>query len=70
MPIHKETSQLIYSQPKDNNATDTAEAHVKDVTTPEDSTAHSGGSSIGAHVSEVTRQLSWPTQSVEDLLGA
>ena len=52
---------------KDNNATGTVGAHVGDITTPEDSIAPSGGSSIGVHVLEVTKQPSRPTQSVEDL---
>ena len=54
---------------KDINATGTTGAHIEDITTPEDSTTPSGGSSIGAHVSEVTEQLFWPTQFVEDMLG-
>ena len=55
---------------KDNNATGTVGAHVGDVTTPEDSTAPSSEFSIGTQVSEVTKRLSWPTQSIEDLLEA
>ena len=43
------------SKEKDNNATGTAGEHVGDVTTPEDSTAPSGGSSIGAHILEATK---------------
>ena len=58
------------SEDQDNNATDITGAHIVDVTTPEDSTAPSGGASIGAHVSKVTKQLSRPTRSVEDILGA
>ena len=42
------------SEDKDNNTTSTAGAHVGDTTTPEDSNASSGGTSIGAHVSEAT----------------
>ena len=46
---------------KENNATETAGAHVGDVTTPEDSTAFSGISSIGSHVIEAVEQPFWPT---------
>ena len=40
------------SEDKDSGNMGTAGAHVGDVTTPQDSTAPSDGSSIGAHVSE------------------
>ena len=58
------------SEDKDNNTTGTASVHVEDVTTPEDSIAPSGRSSIGAHIWEVAKHKSPPTRSVEDLLGA
>ena len=58
------------SKDKDNNATVTAGAHVGDIKTPEDSTAPSSGPNLGAYVSETTKQPSWSTQSVEDLLRA
>ena len=51
---------------KDNNAKCIVGVHVRDVTTPKDS---SGRSSIDAHVLEATEQPSWPTYSIEDLLG-
>ena len=40
---------------KDNNTTGTTGAHIGEVTTPEDFTAPSDGSSIGAHVAEVNK---------------
>ena len=46
---------------KDNNTTGTAGAHVGEVTTPEDSTAPSNGSSIGDHISEVVDHKFWPS---------
>ena len=46
------------SKEKDNNAIGTTGAHVGEVTTPEDSIAPSGRSSIGTHVSEATKQPS------------
>ena len=58
------------SEEKDNNYTGTTGVYVGDATTPEDSIAPGGGSSIGAHVLEATKQPSLTTQSVEYLLGA
>ena len=56
---------------KDNNTTGPSGVHVGEVTThEEDSTAPSNGSSISAHVSEVTKHKFWPAQSIEELLGA
>ena len=48
----------------------TAGAHVEDTTTTEESTAPSGGASIGAHVSETNEQSSRPLCTVEEILGA
>ena len=45
-------------------------AQVEDTTTPEESTAHSRGSSIGAHVFETNKQLFRPSCTVEEILGA
>ena len=47
------------SEDKDSTNTGTAGAHVGDVTTPQDSTAPSNGSSIGAHVSETEEPMFW-----------
>ena len=55
---------------QDNNTTGTVGAHIREVTTPEDFTAPSGGSSISAHILKVFKQTSWPAWSVESLLGA
>ena len=55
---------------KDNNTTGNASAHIGKVTTPEDSTAPSNRSSIGAHFLEVTKHKFWQVGCVEDLLGA
>ena len=55
---------------KNNNTTDTSGAHVGEVTTLEDSTAPTDGSSIGSHISEVAKHKSRPAWSIEDLLGA
>ena len=41
------------SEDKDITTMGTAGAHIGEVTTPQDSTAPSKGSSIGAHVSEI-----------------
>ena len=49
------------SDNKDNNTTCTLGAHFGDVTTPEDSTARSSVSSIGAHILDVAKQPSWST---------
>ena len=40
------------------HSTGTTGAYIRDATTPEDSTACSGGASIDAHISEATEQLS------------
>ena len=41
----------------DNNNIGTAGAHIGELTTYQDSNAHSDGSSIGAHVSKVEEPL-------------
>ena len=43
------------SKDKDNNNTGTIDAHVGEATTLQDSSNPSNGSSIGAHVSDVTK---------------
>ena len=58
------------SKDKDNINTGTVGAHVRDTTRTKYSTVSSRGASIGAHVLEATRQLSRPTHSVENILGA
>ena len=56
------------SEDKDSTTTGTTCAHIGEVTTPQDSTTPSDGSSIGAHVSEFTELAFCPAQSVEELL--
>ena len=58
------------SKDKDSNTGGTVGAQVKDATTTEESTAPSGGASIGAHVLETNEQLSRPSRTVEEILGA
>ena len=58
------------SEESNTTTTDTACAHVGEVTTPQDSTAPSKGSSISAHVSEIAEPAFCPAQSVEKLLAA
>ena len=41
------------SEDKDSNTGGTAGAHVEDTTTNENTTAPSGGASLGAHISEI-----------------
>ena len=55
---------------KDSNTVGTAGAHVEDTPPPEESTAPSGEASICAQVWEATEQLSLPTHSVKEILGA
>ena len=56
------------SEGKDKNNTGTAGAHAGKITTPQDSSAPSNGSSIGAHISEVSEPDVRPTRSVQDIL--
>ena len=56
------------SEDKDNNNIGTTGAHVGETTMPQDSNAPSNGSSIGAHVSEVDKPNTRPTQSVQKIL--
>ena len=58
------------SKDKDSNMGGTAGAYVEDTTTTEESTAPSGGASIGAHVSETNQESSRPSRMVEEILGA
>ena len=58
------------SEDKDSNTGNIAGAHVGDTTTTEESTAPSGGVSIGAHVLETNKQPSCPLYTVEVILGA
>ena len=58
------------SEDKDSDNTGTAGSHMVDVTTPQDSTAPSNGSSIGAHVSETKKPIFCQARSVEELLAA
>ena len=60
------------SKYEDSNSTTTGTTgvHVGEVTTPQDATAPSKGSSIGAHVSEIAEPVFLLAQSVEELLAA
>ena len=58
------------SEDSNTSTTRTTGAHIGEVTTPQDSTAPSKGSSIGAHVSEILGLTFCPAQSVEELLAA
>ena len=58
------------SEDKNSNTGGTAGAHVEDTTTNEDPTAPSGGSSLGAHVSETNQKPSRPSRTVDEILRA
>ena len=58
------------SEDKDNTTSGTAGAHVEDTTTNKDTTAPSGGTSLGAHVSETSQATSRPSRTVEEILVA
>ena len=58
------------SEDKDSNTAGAAGVHVGDTTPHEMSTVSSGGACIGAHVLEANEQLSHPSCSVEEILGA
>ena len=66
----KNKGDNLKSEDKDSNTGDTAGAHIRDTTTNEKSTAPSGGASIGAHVSKTSVQLSCPSCTMEEILGA
>ena len=55
---NKKKGDDFKSEDKDNNTTGTAGAYVGDVTTTDDSITPSSWSSMGTHISEVTKQLS------------
>ena len=58
------------SEDKDITTTGTAGAHVGEVTTSQDATAPSDGSSIGAHISGIVELAFCPARSGEELLAA
>ena len=58
------------SEDKDSNTNGAAYAHVEDTTTNDDTTAPSGGASLGAHVSETNQVLSCPSHTVDEILEA
>ena len=58
------------SEDSNTTTTGTAGAHIEEVTPPQDSTAPSKGSSIGANISEITEPAFCPARSVEELLAA
>ena len=64
---NKRTGDDTKSEDKDSNTDGTASVHVGDTTPPEESTASSGGASLGAHVLEANEQSSRPTRSVEEI---
>ena len=57
------------SEDKDSNTGGTTGAHVEDTTTNEDTTAPSGGASLGAHVSEISQATSHLSRTVEEISG-
>ena len=66
----KKKGDGLKSEDKDSNTGATTGAHFEDTTTPKESTAPSGGASIGTHVSETNGQSSGPSRTVEDILEA
>ena len=56
------------SEDKDNITGGTSGAHVEDTTTNKNTTAPSGGDSLGAHVSETSQATSRPSRTVEEIL--
>ena len=65
----KKGDNLKYED-KDSNTGATAGTHVEDTTPPEKSTVPSGGASIGTNVSETNEQLSCPSRTEREILGA
>ena len=55
---------------KDSNAGGTAGAHIEDTTTNEDITTPSGGTSLGAYISETNQASSRQPCTVDEMLGA
>ena len=53
-----------------NNNTSIASGHVGETTMPQDSSTPSDGSSIGAHISDVTKHVVQPAQYVQYILAA
>ena len=53
------------SEDKDSNTSDTAGAHVEDTTTNQDSTAPSGGASLGVHILETNQAPSRLSRTVD-----
>ena len=58
------------SEDKDSNTGGTAGAHVEDTTINKNSTASSGGASLGAHVLETNQAPFRPSRMVDEILGA
>ena len=58
------------SEDKDSNTSGTAGAHIEDTITNEDTTAPSGGSSLGAHLSETNQASSRSLRTVNEILRA
>ena len=58
------------SEDKDSTTTGTAGVHLGEVTTSQDSTIPSEGSSIGTYISEIAEPAFHPAQSAEELLAA
>ena len=60
------TSKCLYQRDNWDNITGgSAGAHIEDTTTNENTTAPSGGASLGAHVSETSQATSRPSRTVE-----
>ena len=57
------------SEDKDSITGGTAGAQVENTTTNKNTTAPSGGASLGAHVSETSQAISRPSRTVEEVLG-
>ena len=58
------------SEDKDSNTCGTASPHVEDTTTTDESTAPTGGASIGAHILETNQESFHPSRTVDKILGA
>ena len=67
---NKRTGDDSKSEDKDSNTGGTAGAHVEDTTTNENTTAPSGGASLGAQVSETNQATSCSPHTVKEILRA
>ena len=67
---NKRKGDDLKSEDKANIIGGTAGAHVADTTTNKNTTAPSGGASLGNHISETSQATSHPSRTVEEILGA